>query len=104
MLTRIAEAKAISGAAKGEQMAFWLYGADEALKELANILFDSELLHRGEKLDDKLEKTLGEVSNEAKPGRAGLGRVWVGMWDMAGGCLGGVLRCNSHVSVAEGWD
>ncbi len=102
MLTGIAEAKAISGAAKGEQTAVWLYGTDEALKELANILFNSELLHRGEKLDNKLKKTLGEVSNEALPGRAGLGRVWVGVRDMTGGCLGGVLRRNGHVSVAEG--
>ena len=102
MLTGIAEAEAIRGAAKGEQTTVWLYGADEALKELADILFNSELLHRGEKLDDKFKKTLGEVSYEALSGRAGLGRVWVGMWDMAGGCLGGVLRRNGHLSVAEG--
>jgi hypothetical protein len=101
MPTGIAEAKAIRGAAKGEQTTVRLYGADEALKELADILFHSELLHRREKLDDKLEKTLGEVNNEALPGRA-RGRVWVGMWDMAGGCLGRVLRRHGHVSLAEG--
>ena len=102
VLTGIAEAEAIRGAAKGEQTTVWLYRADEALKELANILFNGELLHCGEKLDDKLKKRLGEVSNEALPGRAGLGKVWVGMRDMTGGCLGGVLRRNGHVSAAEG--
>ena len=104
MLTGIAKAKAIRGAAKGEQTTVRLYGADEALKELADILFHGELLHCREKLDDKLKKTMGEVNNEALAGRAGLGRVWVGVWDMAGGCLGRVLGRNGHVSLAEGLD
>jgi len=64
----VAEAKAVGGTAKGEQPTVGLYGADEALEELADVLFDGELLHRGEELDDEIEETLGEADDEALPG------------------------------------
>jgi len=50
VLTGIAEAEAIGGTAKGQQATIRLYGADEALEELANVLLDGELLRRGEEL------------------------------------------------------
>src|SRR6266851_5650673 len=99
LLTGVAEAKAVGGTAKGEQPTVVLYGADEALEELADVLFDGKPLHRGEELDDEIEETLGEADDEALPGCARLGGVWVGMWDMAVGGLGGVLRCDGHVGV-----
>lgn len=99
VLTGIAKAEAIGGTAKGQEATVRLYGANEALEELANVLLDGELLRRGEELHDEIEETLGEGGNEALPGCAGLlTMVWVGMMrDMAmGGSLGGVLRCDGH--------
>jgi hypothetical protein len=58
LLTGVAEAKAVSSAAKGEQPTVGLYGADEALEELADVFLDGELLRRGEELDDEIEETL----------------------------------------------
>jgi hypothetical protein len=58
VLTRIAEAEAIGGAAKEQQATVRLYGADEALEELADILLDGELLCCGEELHDEIEETL----------------------------------------------
>jgi hypothetical protein len=57
-LTRVAEAKAVSRTAKGEQSTVRLYGADEALEELADVFLDGELLRRGEELDDEIEETV----------------------------------------------
>lgn len=100
MLTGVAEAEAIGRAAKGEQPAVRFYGADEALEELADVLLHSELLHRREELQDKLEERLREAGDEALLGCAGLrvaGRVRVGMRDMAGSGFGGVLLgCDGH--------
>ena len=58
VLTRVAEAEAVGGTAKGEEPIVRFYGADEALKELADVLLNSELLGRGEELYDKIEETL----------------------------------------------
>jgi len=105
LLTGIAEAEAIGGTAKGEQATVRLYGADEALEELANVLLDGELLGRGEELYDEIEETLGEADDEALPGCARvLSRVWMGVvGDMAvGGSLGGMLRCDGHGRRREG--
>ena len=100
MLTGVAEAEAIGRAAKGEQPAVRFYGANEALEELADVLLHSELLHRREELQDKLEERLREAGDEALLGCAGLrvaGRVRVGMRDMAGSGFGGVLLgCDGH--------
>jgi len=58
VLTGIAEAEAIGGTAKGEEATVGLYGADEALEELADVLLDGELFRRGEELHDEIEETL----------------------------------------------
>ena len=99
-LTGIAEAEAIGGTAKGQEATVRLYGADEALEELADVLLDGELLRSGEELYDEIEETLREAGDEALPGCARvLSRVGMGMvWNMAvGGSLGGVLRCDGHM-------
>jgi hypothetical protein len=57
VLTRIAEAEAIGGAAKGQQAIVRLYGADEALEELVDVLLDGHLLRCGEALHDKIEES-----------------------------------------------
>lgn len=95
--TRVAEAKAIGGAAKGEQPAVGFYGADEAFEELSNVLFDSEFLRGGEKLYDEIEETLREGGDESLPGCARMGGVRVKMGGMARSGLGRMLLgCNSH--------
>ena len=58
MLTGIAEAEAIGGTAKGVEATVRLYGADEALEQLADVLLDGELFRRGEELHDEIEETL----------------------------------------------
>ena len=103
MLTRVAEAEAVGSAAKGEEPTVRFYGADEALEELADVLLNSQLLCRGEELDDKIEETLREAGDEALLGCAGMGRVVrVGMCDMARSGFGGMLLgCNGHEGVGE---
>jgi len=56
--TGVAEAEAVGSTAKGEEPTVRFYGADEALEELADVLLNSQLLCRGEELDDKIEETL----------------------------------------------
>lgn len=63
-LTRVAEREAISGGAKSKKTRVWLDGADETFKELPDVLLDLEFLGGGKELDDKVEETLGEVSDE----------------------------------------
>lgn len=79
LLTGVAEAEAIGGTAKGKEPTVRFYGADEALEELADVLFNGKLLCRGEELYDKIKETLRETSDEALLGCAGLGGVRVGM-------------------------
>ena len=57
VLTGVAEAEAIGGTAKGEEPTVRFYGADEALKEFADILFNGELVGGGEVLNDEIEET-----------------------------------------------
>ena len=97
LLTGVAKAKAVGCTTKGEQPTVGLYGADEALEELADVFLDGELLRRGEELDNKLEETVREGDDEALSNCARLGGLWVGVGDMAVGSLGGVLRCDGHV-------
>ena len=75
VLTGIAKAETVGGAAEGEQTTFGFYCADEALEELADVLLNSELLRRGKELDDEIEETLGEVSDEALPRCARVGMI-----------------------------
>jgi len=102
LLTGVAEAEAVGRTAKGEQSTVRLYGADEALEELADVFLDGELLRRGEELDNEIEETVREGDDEALPGCARLGGLWVGVGDMAVGGLGGVLRCDGHVVRGSG--
>jgi hypothetical protein len=73
VLTGVAKAEAIGGAAKGEQATVRLYGSDQALEELADVLLDGELLRRGEELDDEIKETLREAGKEALLGCARVG-------------------------------
>lgn len=57
MLTGVAEAEAIGSATKGEQPTVGFYGADEALKEFADVLFNGKLVGGGEVLYDEIEET-----------------------------------------------
>lgn len=107
VLTGVAEAEAIGGAAKGEQPAVGFNGADEALEELADVLLDRQLLDRGEELQDKVEERLRETGDEAllrcarrlRVGRLRrvVGMVVVVVRGMAGSGFGGVLLgCDGH--------
>ena len=58
MPTGVAKAEAVGSTAKGEEPTVRFYGADETLKELADVLLDGQLLDRGEELHDKIEETL----------------------------------------------
>jgi hypothetical protein len=102
LLTGVAEAEAVSRTAKGEQSTVRLYGADEALEELADVFLDGELLRRREELDNEIEETVREGDDEALPGCARLGELWVGVGDMTVGSLCGVLRCDGHVVRGSG--
>ena len=57
VLTGVAEAEAIGGAAKGEEPAVGFYGAYEALEEFADVLFNGELVGGGEVLYDEIKGT-----------------------------------------------
>ena len=57
VLTGVAEAEAIGGAAKGEEPTVRFYGADEVLEEFADVLFNGELVGGGEVLYDEIEET-----------------------------------------------
>jgi len=58
VLTGVAEAEAIGGTAKGQKPTVRFYGANEALKEFADVLLNCELVGSGEELYDEIEEIL----------------------------------------------
>jgi hypothetical protein len=88
--TRVAQAESVGGAPEGQETAVWLDCADEALKELADILLYNELLWCWEELDHEIEEALGEVSEEAVLGEAPAVRS--GLLEVGIVVLGGDMR------------
>lgn len=109
-LARVAETEAVGGAAERQETTIGFDGADEPLEQFPDILLDCELFCRWEELDDEIDETLGEFSEESLLGRwatallLGWDAVWVGVWlvnavGTSGGLDGGSHELSGSVVV-----